>query len=173
MTVYGLGAAVFTQNINCAIETAHTLQAGTVWVSVLSLRRETTSQCLVFLPSRSTVTTIWMCKLPSVVTNILVSAAKWEKMLFQSMCFFFPLLITRVAILFYFLSATQKSKLCMVTMSSISTMATPDATMNSAAKLKPKTVPICQHPHHVHAHEAWHDTSASDADKVHHNLLPM
>jgi len=87
--------------------------------------------------------------------------------------FFFPLLITRVAILFYFLSATQKSKLCTVTMSSISTTATPDATMNTAAKLKPKTVPICQHPHHEHAHKAWHDTSASNADEVHHNFLPM
>jgi acyl-CoA reductase-like NAD-dependent aldehyde dehydrogenase len=39
MIVYGLAAAVFTQNINRAIETAHKLQAGTVWVSLLSLRR--------------------------------------------------------------------------------------------------------------------------------------
>ena len=30
---YGLAAAVFTQNINRAIETAHKLQAGTAWVS--------------------------------------------------------------------------------------------------------------------------------------------
>jgi aldehyde dehydrogenase (NAD+) len=31
--VYGLAAAVFTQNLNRAIETAHKLQAGTAWVS--------------------------------------------------------------------------------------------------------------------------------------------
>ena len=31
--VYGLAAAVFTQNLNRAIETAHKLQAGTCWVS--------------------------------------------------------------------------------------------------------------------------------------------
>ena len=33
--VYGLAAAVFTQNINRALETAHKLQAGTVWVSLI------------------------------------------------------------------------------------------------------------------------------------------
>ena len=33
--VYGLAAAVFTQNLNRAIETAHKLQAGTAWVSFL------------------------------------------------------------------------------------------------------------------------------------------
>jgi len=43
MLVYGLAAAVFTQNINRAIETAHKLQAGTVWVSVLAFRKEATS----------------------------------------------------------------------------------------------------------------------------------
>ncbi|EPQ61365.1 aldehyde dehydrogenase [Gloeophyllum trabeum ATCC 11539] len=32
-TVYGLAAAVFTQNINQAIETAHRLHAGTVWIN--------------------------------------------------------------------------------------------------------------------------------------------
>ncbi|KAG2004264.1 aldehyde dehydrogenase, variant 2 [Coprinopsis cinerea AmutBmut pab1-1] len=32
-TVYGLAAAVFSQNINRAIETAHKMQAGTVWVN--------------------------------------------------------------------------------------------------------------------------------------------
>jgi aldehyde dehydrogenase (NAD+) len=36
-TVYGLAAAVFTQDINRAIETAHKLQAGTVWASGPSL----------------------------------------------------------------------------------------------------------------------------------------
>lgn len=35
-TVYGLAAAVFTQNINRAIETAHKLQAGTVWVNCIN-----------------------------------------------------------------------------------------------------------------------------------------
>ena len=40
MIVYGLAAAVFTQDINRAIGTANKLQAGTVWVSVLSLHRE-------------------------------------------------------------------------------------------------------------------------------------
>lgn len=33
-TVYGLAAAVFSQNINRAISTAHRLKAGTVWVGV-------------------------------------------------------------------------------------------------------------------------------------------
>lgn len=32
--VYGLAAAIFTKNINRALETAHKLQAGTVWVSL-------------------------------------------------------------------------------------------------------------------------------------------
>ena len=32
-TVYGLAAAVFTQDINRAIETAHKLQAGTAWIN--------------------------------------------------------------------------------------------------------------------------------------------
>jgi aldehyde dehydrogenase (NAD+) len=31
-TVYGLAAAVFTQDLNRALETAHKLQAGTAWV---------------------------------------------------------------------------------------------------------------------------------------------
>ena len=35
--VYGLAAAVFTQNLNRAIETAHKLQAGTAWVSFFAL----------------------------------------------------------------------------------------------------------------------------------------
>lgn len=35
-TVYGLAAAVFSQNINRAIETAHKLQAGTVWVNCIN-----------------------------------------------------------------------------------------------------------------------------------------
>ncbi|KAF5309528.1 hypothetical protein D9619_012369 [Psilocybe cf. subviscida] len=32
-TVYGLAAAIFTQNINRAIETAHKIQAGTTWIN--------------------------------------------------------------------------------------------------------------------------------------------
>jgi aldehyde dehydrogenase (NAD+) len=32
-STYGLAAAVFTQNLNRAIETAHKLHAGTAWVS--------------------------------------------------------------------------------------------------------------------------------------------
>lgn len=32
-TVYGLAAAVFTQNVTRAVTTAHKLKAGTVWVS--------------------------------------------------------------------------------------------------------------------------------------------
>ncbi|KAF8961159.1 aldehyde dehydrogenase [Flammula alnicola] len=32
-TVYGLASAVFTQNLNRAIETAHKLQAGTAWIN--------------------------------------------------------------------------------------------------------------------------------------------
>ncbi|KAF8897999.1 aldehyde dehydrogenase [Gymnopilus junonius] len=35
-TVFGLAAAVFTQNITRAIETAHKLQAGTVWVNCIN-----------------------------------------------------------------------------------------------------------------------------------------
>ncbi|KAF8995906.1 aldehyde dehydrogenase [Cyathus striatus] len=35
-TVYGLAAAVFSQNINRAIETAHKLQAGTAWVNCVN-----------------------------------------------------------------------------------------------------------------------------------------
>ncbi|PPR03696.1 hypothetical protein CVT24_007417 [Panaeolus cyanescens] len=35
-TVYGLAAAVFTQNLNRAIETAHKLQAGTAWVNCVN-----------------------------------------------------------------------------------------------------------------------------------------
>ncbi|KAF4610135.1 hypothetical protein D9613_010211 [Agrocybe pediades] len=35
-TVYGLAAAVFTQNINRAIETAHRLQAGTAWINCVN-----------------------------------------------------------------------------------------------------------------------------------------
>jgi aldehyde dehydrogenase (NAD+) len=35
-TTYGLAAAVFSQNINKALETAHRLQAGTVWVNCMN-----------------------------------------------------------------------------------------------------------------------------------------
>ncbi|KAF7306707.1 Aldehyde dehydrogenase [Mycena indigotica] len=35
-TLYGLAAAVFSQNINRAIETAHKLQAGTAWVNCVN-----------------------------------------------------------------------------------------------------------------------------------------
>ncbi|KAJ7733070.1 aldehyde dehydrogenase [Mycena maculata] len=35
-TVYGLAAAVFSQNINRALETAHKLQAGTAWVNCVN-----------------------------------------------------------------------------------------------------------------------------------------
>jgi len=35
-TLYGLAAAVFTQNINRAIETAHKLQAGTAWINCVN-----------------------------------------------------------------------------------------------------------------------------------------
>ncbi|KAJ7087922.1 aldehyde dehydrogenase [Mycena belliarum] len=35
-TMYGLAAAVFTQNLNRAIETAHKLQAGTAWVNCVN-----------------------------------------------------------------------------------------------------------------------------------------
>ncbi|KAF4610319.1 hypothetical protein D9613_010285 [Agrocybe pediades] len=35
-TVYGLAAAVFTQNLNRAIETAHRLQAGTAWINCVN-----------------------------------------------------------------------------------------------------------------------------------------
>jgi aldehyde dehydrogenase (NAD+) len=35
-TVYGLAAAVFTQDLNRAIETAHKLQAGTAWVNCVN-----------------------------------------------------------------------------------------------------------------------------------------
>ena len=46
--VYGLAAAVFTQNLNRAIETAHKLQAGTAWVSsfllYLSFSRKKTNK---------------------------------------------------------------------------------------------------------------------------------
>jgi len=33
---YGLAAAVFTQNLNRAIETAHKLQAGTAWINCVN-----------------------------------------------------------------------------------------------------------------------------------------
>lgn len=35
-TVYGLAAAVFTQNLNRAIKTAHRLKAGTAWVNCVN-----------------------------------------------------------------------------------------------------------------------------------------
>jgi len=35
-TVYGLAAALFTQNLNRAIETGHRLQAGTVWINCVN-----------------------------------------------------------------------------------------------------------------------------------------
>ncbi|KAF9490253.1 aldehyde dehydrogenase, partial [Pleurotus eryngii] len=35
-TVYGLAAIVFCQDINRALETAHRLKAGTVWVNCTS-----------------------------------------------------------------------------------------------------------------------------------------
>jgi len=35
-TLYGLAAALFTQNLNRAIKTAHRLQAGTVWVNCVN-----------------------------------------------------------------------------------------------------------------------------------------
>ncbi|KAG6900057.1 hypothetical protein C0993_003543 [Termitomyces sp. T159_Od127] len=35
-TVYGLAAAVFSQNINRALETAHKLKAGTAWVNCVN-----------------------------------------------------------------------------------------------------------------------------------------
>jgi len=34
--MYGLAAAVFTQNINRAIETAHKLSAGTLWINCIN-----------------------------------------------------------------------------------------------------------------------------------------
>ena len=58
--VYGLAAAVFTQNLNRAIETAHKLQAGTAWVSSrLYLSQAKKNEQVVFLYplSRSTVST--------------------------------------------------------------------------------------------------------------------
>ena len=36
-SVYGLAAAVFSQNINRALTTAHKLHAGTVWVNVANM----------------------------------------------------------------------------------------------------------------------------------------
>ena len=35
-TLYGLAAAVFTQDINRALETAHKLKAGTAWVNCIN-----------------------------------------------------------------------------------------------------------------------------------------
>jgi aldehyde dehydrogenase (NAD+) len=35
-TVYGLAAAVFTQNLNRAINTAHRLKAGTAWINCVN-----------------------------------------------------------------------------------------------------------------------------------------
>jgi len=35
-TLYGLASAIFTQNINRAFETAHKLQAGTVWINCIN-----------------------------------------------------------------------------------------------------------------------------------------
>ncbi|KAI3613051.1 aldehyde dehydrogenase [Moniliophthora roreri] len=35
-TIYGLGAAVFTQDINCAFDVAHKLKAGSVWVNCIN-----------------------------------------------------------------------------------------------------------------------------------------
>ena len=35
-TVYGLAAAVFTKDINRAIETAHNLNAGTLWINCIN-----------------------------------------------------------------------------------------------------------------------------------------
>ncbi|KAF8623357.1 hypothetical protein AX15_006399 [Amanita polypyramis BW_CC] len=35
-TMYGLAAAVFTQNLNRAIETAHRIKAGTVWINCIN-----------------------------------------------------------------------------------------------------------------------------------------
>ena len=34
--MYGLAAAIFTQNINRAIETAHKLNAGTLWINCVN-----------------------------------------------------------------------------------------------------------------------------------------
>ncbi|KIY72609.1 aldehyde dehydrogenase [Cylindrobasidium torrendii FP15055 ss-10] len=39
-TVYGLAAAVFSQNINTAIETAHRLKAGTAWINCVNQLHE-------------------------------------------------------------------------------------------------------------------------------------
>jgi len=36
-TVYGLAAAIFTLNVNQAIETAHKIKAGTVWVNCTNI----------------------------------------------------------------------------------------------------------------------------------------
>jgi len=36
-TVYGLAAAVFSQDINRALETAHKLKAGTAWVNCCNM----------------------------------------------------------------------------------------------------------------------------------------
>lgn len=35
-TVYGLAAAVFSQNINRALKTAHALHAGTAWINCIN-----------------------------------------------------------------------------------------------------------------------------------------
>jgi hypothetical protein len=50
--VYGLAAAVFTQNLNRAIETAHKLEAGTAWVGSLyqSLKQKNEQVVKFFLP---------------------------------------------------------------------------------------------------------------------------
>ncbi|KAG1799235.1 aldehyde dehydrogenase [Suillus plorans] len=39
-TLYGLAAAVFTQDLNCALNTAHRLKAGTAWINCSGIGRE-------------------------------------------------------------------------------------------------------------------------------------
>ena len=47
--VYGLAAAVFTQNLNRAIETAHKLHAGTAWVSSYFIKQKTNTLYLIII----------------------------------------------------------------------------------------------------------------------------
>lgn len=67
-TNYGLGAAVFTKDLNRAIRVSSALQAGTVWVSSddSSIPKVIPD---VFLDLRSTATKWFLTPLPSVVTR--------------------------------------------------------------------------------------------------------
>jgi acyl-CoA reductase-like NAD-dependent aldehyde dehydrogenase len=78
-SLYGLAAAVFTQDINRALETGHKLKAGTVWINCVNVLNANVPFGG-FKQSGSTYYSFSRCPPPNLIliTSDLQSAASWE-----------------------------------------------------------------------------------------------